>query len=113
MKSILGLTAMISLLAACTPKSGSETVAASGDELVSRGKAIYIGNCISCHNVDPKKDGAIGPNLLGSSLELIQQRVLKAQYPPGYKPKRETTQMVALPHLEKEIPALHAYLNAN
>ncbi len=113
MKSVLSFAAMISLLAACTPKSGGETVTASGDELVSRGKAIYIGNCISCHNMDPKKDGAVGPSLFGSSLELVQQRVLKAQYPPGYNPKRETAQMVALPHLEKEIPALHAYLNAN
>lgn len=99
------------LLLGCTKKA-EVTADLSGDQLVARGKSIYSLNCIACHNVNPKLDGAIGPAIAGSSLELLQARVLKAAYPAGYKPKRTTTQMAALPHLEKELPALHAFLNA-
>lgn len=99
------------LLLGCTKKA-EVTADLSGDQLVARGKSIYILNCIACHNVDPKLDGAIGPAISGSSLELITARVLKGSYPDSYKPKRMTKQMAALPHLEKELPALHAFLNA-
>lgn len=73
--------------------------------------SIYKLNCIACHNVDPGKDGVAGPALTGSSKELLEARILRAAYPAGYKPKRDTKQMPALPHLEKEIPAISAYLN--
>jgi mono/diheme cytochrome c family protein len=78
--------------------------------LKARGRAVYLSNCTSCHAVDPKLDGSVGPAIFGSSLELITARVMKASYPPGYKPKRPTSVMPALPHLEKDIPALAAYL---
>jgi len=80
-------------------------------QLAERGRVIYVSNCIACHHVDPKKVGSVGPEVWGSSLELIQARVMRAAYPEGYKAKRETHMMVALPHLEKELAALHAYLN--
>ena len=35
---------------------------------------------------------------------------MRAEYPPGYTPKRDTRVMVAMPFLEKQIPALAAYL---
>lgn len=57
-------------------------------------------------------DGAIGPALAGSTLELVELRVMKGEYPAGYLPKRTTKTMSALPHLKAEIPALHAYLNS-
>jgi hypothetical protein len=38
---------------------------------------------------------------------------MKISYPPNYVPKRKSKSMIALPQLEKEIPAIHAYLNSN
>lgn len=108
---------------ACTKKPAARdangevalSAAANGafdaSKLSARGEQIYKLNCIACHNPDPKQDGALGPAISGSSLELITARVLKAKYPEGYKPKRETHTMPALPQLEAEIPALHAFLN--
>ena len=79
--------------------------------LITRGQKVYSQNCVACHNPNPKQDGAVGPAIYGSSLELVSARVLRAAYPPGYKPKRPTGQMPAFAGLEKEIPALHAFLN--
>ncbi len=100
----------------CTKKSSDSSTVETKTELTleqqaERGKSIYMSNCTSCHNVDPSLDGSVGPAILGSSKELIEARVMRAQYPAGYKPKRETHTMVALPHLEKEIPNLAAYLS--
>jgi mono/diheme cytochrome c family protein len=84
-----------------------------GDALATRGRLVYMTSCISCHNPDPKKAGNVGPALYGSSLLLLQMRVLQVQYPPGYAPKRPTKLMPPLPHLAPEIEALHAFLNAH
>jgi mono/diheme cytochrome c family protein len=80
-------------------------------ELLSRGKMIYMTRCIACHNADPKKPGAIGPDIYGSPRALIEARVLRAGYPVGYTPKRPTKLMVALPDLSHDIEALAAFLN--
>jgi mono/diheme cytochrome c family protein len=93
-------------LCGCT-KSGGPSNA-----LVDRGRVVYQSNCIACHNTDPKKPGTLGPEIWGSPLELVEARVMRAEYPPGYTPKRQTHQMVAIPQLKTDIPALHAYLNA-
>lgn len=77
-----------------------------------KGRALYNAHCIACHNVNPHLDGAVGPALFGSSLDLLQHRVLEAKYPDGYKPKRPTHIMQPLPFLKDEIPNLQAYLNA-
>lgn len=79
-------------------------------ESAQRGRAVYVANCQACHAADPNLDGALGPAVAGSSLELLEARVLHAEYPPGYTPKRTSGQMVALPHLADDLPALHAYL---
>ncbi len=80
-------------------------------ELIKRGKAIYFTYCTVCHNPDPKLEGSIGPDLAGSSLELVRLRVLYLKYPEGYKPKRDTEEMAAFEDLEADIPAIHAFLN--
>jgi mono/diheme cytochrome c family protein len=82
----------------------------SPEDLAARGKSVYLGNCIACHSPDPRQIGAIGPEVAGSSHELLEARVLRAQYPDGYTPKRDTAQMVALPHLENDIDALEVFL---
>ena len=66
-------------------------------KLYNSGKAIYNTDCIACHNVNPKLPGAIGPDNYGSSLELVRLKILKGEYPPGYKPKRSTKEMPIFP----------------
>ena len=78
--------------------------------LAKRGSAIYVANCQACHHPDPALDGGIGPAIAGSSAALIESRVLRAQYPEGYIPKRDTTLMIALPHLAPDLDALMAFL---
>jgi mono/diheme cytochrome c family protein len=78
---------------------------------IQRGKVIYQTQCTACHHPDPKKPGSIGPDVYGSSKELLEARILKGEYPKGYTPKRASHLMQALPHLKNEIPALYDYLN--
>jgi mono/diheme cytochrome c family protein len=80
--------------------------------LAEKGRSVYLVNCISCHNPDPTKDGPLGPAVAGSSLELLSARVMRAEYPPGYKPKRSSHVMAPLPHLKDQLEALHAFLAA-
>jgi mono/diheme cytochrome c family protein len=99
---------------AAAQATGEESAAASPPpspaDLAKRGRSIYMANCIACHNQNPTQDGALGPAIAGSSRELIEARVMRAEYPPGYTPKRESKVMVALPHLQNELDALAAYL---
>jgi len=81
-------------------------------ELVQIGRSTYNANCIACHAIDPTIDGALGPAVAGSSLELLEARVLRGEYPAGYTPKRPSRVMVPLPHLKGKLPALAAYLQS-
>ncbi len=97
------------------PSSGGAPVppvAKAGGEAGNpeEGKRVYEAQCKACHGPDPAKDGPVGPAILGSSQALIQARMMRAAYPPGYQPKRPTKLMPPLPHLEGEIPHLAAYL---
>jgi mono/diheme cytochrome c family protein len=105
MRSLLLASAL--LLVGCEKKA--ETPVAAGPN-ADRGKQAYMTHCIACHSADPSKDGTLGPAVKGSSKELITARVLKGEYPPGYKPKRDSKLMVALPHVEKSIDDLYEYL---
>lgn len=82
------------------------------NDLARKGRSVYLANCIACHNPDPTKTGSIGPDIAGSSLELLQERVLKRAYPTGYTPKRTSQQMPAFPQLEKDLPAIAEYLQS-
>ena len=87
------------------------TQEAEDADLVKEGWKTYRQTCSACHNLDPALDGPLGPAIAGSSRELLEARVLRGEYPPGYTPKRNTKAMVPLPHLEGKIGALFAYLN--
>lgn len=95
------------LLAGCSEigESGSELSAAAAE-----GRGIYLSSCIACHNADPNLPGSLGPEIAGSARALLEARVLRGAYPPGYTPKRSTRAMVPLPHLADKIDALAAYL---
>ncbi len=87
---------------------GAASALAAGD--ANKGKQAYIANCSACHNLDPSKPGALGPEVKGASKALLTARLLSASYPEGYKPKRPTKLMVALPHLKGSIDDLAAFL---
>lgn len=82
------------------------------EQLVADGRAVYNANCIACHALDPTVDGALGPAVAGSSLELLEARIVRGEYPEGYEPKRPSRVMVPLPHLEPKLPELAAYLQS-
>ena len=106
-RSLLFLLAFT--LAGCgEKKEAPEKTAGAGDP--NRGRAIYLSTCAACHNADPSKDGPIGPAIKGASRELLEARVLRAGYPPGYKPKRATAVMPAQPELKPSLPDLEAFL---
>lgn len=101
-----------SLLAAC---AGAALACSSGEsvqlsETAQRGRGVYMNVCVACHNADPGRGGAIGPDLVGSTRELIEWRVVKGEYPPGYTPKQATGAMPAFPHLAAEVDALYAFI---
>jgi mono/diheme cytochrome c family protein len=100
-------------LVACTKKEPVQLDPStmSIEQKLERGRSIYLASCASCHHVNPKKDGSIGPSVFGSSVELLKARLVDGNYPAGYKPKRESMSMIKMPHLEKEIPFLFEYLN--
>ena len=64
----------------------------------------------TCHGPDPAQAGPVGPAVKGSSRELLEAKVLRGAYPPGYTPKRSTKVMVPMPALAGEIGALADYL---
>ncbi|MGH7855542.1 MAG: c-type cytochrome [Candidatus Binatia bacterium] len=105
----LPLVLLALALNACS-KDSDQSGKAAKDPDWQRGRAIYIANCVACHNNDPSKDGPIGPANQCSSRELLEARVLTTSYPPGYKPKRPTQIMPQFPFLKDEIPYLAAYL---
>jgi mono/diheme cytochrome c family protein len=79
---------------------------------VERGRRVYMANCIVCHNPDPTKPGASGPEVAGASRDLLEARVVHGTYPPGYTPKRTTKAMVPLPYLANRLDDLAAFLAA-
>ena len=79
--------------------------------LIEKGKTVYMTYCIVCHNMNPSLAGSTGPEVTGSSLELLEARIMRAEYPAGYKPKRDTKLMVEIEDLKADIPAIHAFLN--
>ena len=82
----------------------------NADPAAERGRRLYLAQCIACHNPDPAKDGALGPSVKGASRELLEAKVLKGMYPPGYAPKRRTAIMPPQPALAPDIADLTAFL---
>jgi mono/diheme cytochrome c family protein len=100
-RAVLGVL-VAALLSACSE--------GGGDPLAARGRQVYLAQCTQCHNADPALAGPVGPPVKGASRELIEAKVLRGEYPPGYTPKRPTKVMPPQPTLAPDIPALAAYL---
>ena len=105
-KKVFFLCIIAVSLWACQPTSPAQN-----NPLLQQGRTTYLSQCISCHNSDPKKDGAMGPAVFGSSRELLEARIMKGTYPENYAPKRSSTIMQPLPHLKKDLEALTIFLN--
>jgi mono/diheme cytochrome c family protein len=102
---------------ACSRKASEDSAsgsppAPSHQALVERGRQVFQANCTTCHAIDPRQPGPVGPAIAGSPLELLRYKVLHNEYPPGYKPQRTTKAMIPFPQLEGELPAIAAYLDS-
>jgi mono/diheme cytochrome c family protein len=104
----LRLALPLALTLACSEGETSDPQAA----LVKRGQQVYAINCTACHALEPTQVGPVGPAIAGSPLALLEAKVLRNEYPPGYTPQRDTRAMIPFAHLEPELPALAAYLAA-
>jgi mono/diheme cytochrome c family protein len=107
--SVLAIVASCGGLA-CSQGSEGAANAAAASPAVVEGKQLYQVNCTACHNTDPSQNGALGPAIAGSPETLLEAKVLRNEYPPGYTPKRQSHAMVPLPQLKGKIPELAAYL---
>ena len=86
------------------------TVALKTD--IEKGRMVYFANCVSCHNNNPKKPGSIGPEVYGVSIDVLTQKIVYGKYPENYRPKRPSKIMQSMPHLNKEISNLHAFIKS-
>ena len=104
MKKSAILIIMGGLFISCVPGALEE-----GDP--AKGKKVYLRLCANCHGTNPAWGNFKAPALTGSSRELLEARILRAAYPPGYKPKKTTKNMPAFPREEPNIDDLFAFLN--
>ncbi len=80
-------------------------------EAGERGRKFFRYICAACHNgANPHANGIQGPAVAGSSRELLEAKVLRGAYPPGYQPKRNTVIMQKLPATMEQIGDLAAFL---
>jgi mono/diheme cytochrome c family protein len=105
--------APLGLLLLCLPALAcSEAGGGDEDPLVARGRTVYLSVCTACHDADPARDGSLGPANAGASQELLEAKLLRGEYPPGYAPKRDSMVMPRFENLKDDIPALAAFLAA-
>jgi mono/diheme cytochrome c family protein len=112
MRNPILIALVLLTMGGCTKKEAGGGGGVAPDPVVAQGRNVYAASCTACHNRDPAKDGALGPAVAGSSLELLERRIVHGDYPEGYEPKRKSKVMVALPHLKGEIESLHKYLSS-
>ena len=101
---VLVVIALAAGLAGCSGQGSSLSPEAE------RGRQVYLAQCTSCHSSDPAQNGPLGPAAKGSSRELLEARLLRGAYPPGYTPKRPSAIMQPMPHLAGSLNDLAAYL---
>ena len=103
MNKLILLAALAALLSSCSEPEEPKTPE-------GRGRYLYRMFCLTCHS-DPTQADVGGPDIAGSSLELLRAKVLRNEYPAGYTPKRATKLMAAPMALtDAQIVDLAAYL---
>jgi mono/diheme cytochrome c family protein len=102
-RRVLAVLVSGALLAGC---SQGPTLSAEAE----RGRQVYAAQCTSCHSSDPAQNGPLGPAVKGSSRELLEARIVRGTYPPGYTPKRPSAVMQPMPNLAGNVDDLAAYL---
>jgi len=107
----VGFAALVMVAIACSEGSNAP---ADGDTpqaaAIQRGRKIYENVCIACHNGDPTHPGSLGPQVAGASRELIEAKVLRGAYPPGYTPVRPGQTMPKYEYLADRLDDVVAYL---
>ena len=103
------LAAQVFLLLGC--RCGADSASDLKEcDVVAVGRTTYVSLCASCHNSNPNLAGSLGPDVAGSSLELLRAKILLGSYPEGYTPKRKSQAMAKIPLSEDKLLALAAYL---
>jgi len=102
--------AALAALASATLACGGADEGGGLDAAAARGKAVYDNVCTACHNWDPSQPGALGPAVPGASQELLEAKVLRGEYPPGYTPKLPSAAMPKYEYLAGSIGDIAAYL---
>jgi mono/diheme cytochrome c family protein len=105
---MLDCRALVLLLGAALTAGCSQGSSLSPE--AERGRQVYAAQCTSCHSSDPAQNGPLGPAVKGSSRELIEARVVRGTYPPGYTPKRPSAIMQPMPQLAGSLDDLAVYL---
>ena len=84
--------------------------------LIEKGKRLYLSNCIQCHNRDPNIKGSLGPEIVDAPYVVMYSKVMTGVYPEklpeGFVPKRKSKAMRKIPKLEKDIPAIYAWVQS-
>jgi mono/diheme cytochrome c family protein len=91
-------------------------VFAQDQATLDKGKRLYLSNCIQCHNKDPNLKGSLGPEMIDAPLVVMTAKVMTGVYPAvlpaGFVPKRKSKAMRKIPRLQKDIPAIHAWVQS-
>jgi mono/diheme cytochrome c family protein len=103
-------TGTLAALAAAGLACGGGDDGSGLDEAATRGKTVYQNVCTACHNRNPSESGALGPPVAGASLLLLEAKVLRAEYPPGYAPKLPSATMPKYEYLSESLGDVAAYL---
>lgn len=79
---------------------------------LTEGKGLYVINCIRCHNANPTKAGAIGPELYTTPNNVFTTKVPNGTYPNGYAPKRRTKIMPKFKSLTTKTDLIYNYIRS-
>lgn len=94
----------------------TQSVISADQATIDKGKRLYLSNCIQCHNKDPNLKGSIGPEMVDAPLSVMTAKVMTGAYPAvlpaGFVPKRKSKAMKKITKLQKDIPAIFAFVQS-
>jgi mono/diheme cytochrome c family protein len=116
-EKVMKLSLMMGVLTGLLLFSQIQVASAQGDKaLIDKGALLYKSNCIQCHNKDPNLKGSMGPEVVDAPIEVMTSKIMTGAYPAilpaGFVPKRKSKAMRKLPKLQKDIPAIYAWVQS-